>query len=398
MAENLRSSAVLVLAAGRGTRASGVGGLPKQYRSLGGMAVVARAITPFLGLGRLGPVAVVIHPDDAARYRQAVAPLAGQLLEPIPGGATRQASVLAGLEALARHQPTRVLIHDAARPFVSTAVIDRVLDALTLHQGAIPALPVADTLKRAGRKGLIEATIPRANLFAAQTPQGFAFAAILAAHRQAQAAGRNDFTDDAAIAEWAGHAVALVPGETVNRKLTTEEDLAMAERHLSAGALTGTRIGSGFDVHKFGPGDHVWLCGVRIPFSAGLIGHSDADAALHALTDALLGAIADGDIGQHFPPSDPQWKGAPSELFLKDAVARVTARSGQILNVDVTILCEAPRIAPHRDAMRARIAGIIGIKIEQVSVKATTTEGLGFTGRREGIAAQATAAVLLADR
>jgi 2-C-methyl-D-erythritol 4-phosphate cytidylyltransferase/2-C-methyl-D-erythritol 2,4-cyclodiphosphate synthase len=311
---------------------------------------------------------------------------------PVNGGETRQASVLAGLRALAGPAPDHVLIHDAVRPFVSADLISRVLAALAAAPAAICALPLADTLKRAGADGRIAGTLDRTGLWRAQTPQGFRFADILAAHEAAAAAGRTDFTDDAAIAEWAGLAVALVPGSEANAKLTTAEDLAMADRAL---APADVRTGIGFDVHRFAPGDHVWLCGVRIPHSHRLEGHSDADVALHALTDAILGAIGDGDIGQHFADTDPRWKGAASHLFLADALSRARARGGSIGNVDVTLLCEAPRIAAHRDAMRARIAEILQISVDRVGVKATTTERLGFLGRGEGIAAMATATVIL---
>ena len=309
------------------------------------------------------------------------------------GGETRQASVLLGLEALAGTAPDLVLIHDAARPFVSAAVIGRVVDALASRSGAIAALPVVDSLKTSGGASTIRGSIDRAGLWRAQTPQGFAFGPILDAHRAAASAGRHDFTDDAAVAEWAGMEVALVLGEERNVKLTTREDMDMAERMLAASAEP--RTGTGFDVHRLVAGDGVWLCGVRVPHDHALEGHSDADVGLHALTDALLGAIGDGDIGQHFPPSDPQWKGASSATFLADAARRVAAAGGRITNVDVTIMAEAPKVAPHRDAMRAAIADILGIDVARVSIKATTTEGLGFVGRREGIAASAVATLMI---
>ncbi len=314
---------------------------------------------------------------------------------PVSGGATRQASVRAGLEALAAAGPRCVLIHDAARPFVDTDTISRVVDALETTAGAIAAAPVADTLKMDRGDGIIEKTIARDGLWRAQTPQGFHFAEILAAHKRAEAEGRNDFTDDSGLAEWAGLDVQLVTGSTRNIKMTTAEDLAMAQRIV--GTPYEPRVGSGFDVHKFGPGDHIWLCGVKIAHTQSLVGHSDADAPLHALTDAILGALGDGDIGQHFPPSDPQWKGAPSRLFLDDAAKRVTARGGRITHVDITILCEAPKIGPHRDSMRQAIAEILHLPIDRVGIKATTTEQLGFTGRGEGLAALATATLLLPE-
>ena len=293
--------------------------------------------------------------------------------------------------------PDRVLIHDAARPFLTPDIIDRVLAALGQSPGALAAVPLADTLKQAGPDNRVAATIDRAGLWRAQTPQGFRFADILAAHQRAQAAGRDDLTDDAAVASWAGLPVTLVLGSASNIKLTAAEDLAMAER--TAGAqMPDVRTGQGFDVHRLVPGDHVWLCGVRIAHTHTLLGHSDADVALHALTDALLGAIGDGDIGQHFPDNDPRWKGTASAIFLAEALRLVRARGGTIGNVDVTLLCEAPKIAPHRDTMRRRIAELLGLEEGRVSVKATTTEGLGFTGRREGIAALATATVIIAPR
>jgi 2-C-methyl-D-erythritol 4-phosphate cytidylyltransferase/2-C-methyl-D-erythritol 2,4-cyclodiphosphate synthase len=290
-----------------------------------------------------------------------------------------------------------VLIHDAARPFVTPEVIGRVLGGLERAPAVIAAVPLADTLKRTGPGGRIAATIERAGLWRAQTPQGFRYEAILRAHEAAEAAGREDLTDDAAVAEWANIPVEMVEGSEANVKLTTLEDMARAATMAPASGPVASdiRTGQGFDVHRFATGDHVWLCGVRIPHVHALEGHSDADVGLHALTDALLGAIGDGDIGQHFPPTDPRWRGAASHLFLADAAGRVRSRGGTISNVDVTILCEAPKIAPHRDAMRARIAEILRLDVTRVGVKATTTEGLGFTGRREGIAALAVATVAL---
>jgi 2-C-methyl-D-erythritol 4-phosphate cytidylyltransferase/2-C-methyl-D-erythritol 2,4-cyclodiphosphate synthase len=388
-------NAVLMVAAGRGARAAGANALPKQYVTIGGEPVLTRSLKTFLSHRAIDLVQVVIHPDDRALYDRAVAGLSGPIAPPVHGGPARQDSVRAGLLVLKAARPEHVLVHDAARPFLTHELIDRVLAALRQHAGAIAALPLADSLKRAGAHGLIAETIGRSGLWRAQTPQGFRFSAILDAHRAAAAAGRSDFTDDAAIAAWAGLAVALVPGEERNFKLTAAEDLAMAERLLAgAPAAPDVRTGTGFDVHRFGPGDHVRLCGVDIPHSHTLEGHSDADVGLHALTDAILGALGEGDIGQHFPPDDPRWQGAVSAIFLKDAARRVAARGGRISNVDVTLLCEAPRIAPYRDAMRAEIAVLLGIEMARVGVKATTTEGLGFTGRREGIAAAATATLI----
>ncbi len=385
------TAAALIVAAGRGVRAGGA--LPKQYAQIGGTPVLARTLELFLGHPRIDRAVVVIGTGDRALYDDAAGAGHSKLAPPVTGGDTRQRSVLNGLRALAPLGPSVVVIHDAVRPFVTADIVDRVLDALADTPAAIAALPVADTLKRAGPQLRIAETVPRAGLWRAQTPQGFRFAEILAAHEAAAAAGQADLTDDAAVAEWAGLAVTLVEGSEANRKLTTAEDLTMARN--SVPASPDVRTGQGFDVHRFAPGDHVWLCGVRVPHSHALEGHSDADVGLHALTDALLGAVADGDIGQHFPNTDPAWKGAASHVFVTEALKRVHARGATITNVDITLLCEAPKIAPHRDAMRARIAEILGLDIARVAVKATTTEGLGFTGRREGIAATAVATVVL---
>ncbi|SMF25345.1 2-C-methyl-D-erythritol 2,4-cyclodiphosphate synthase [Tistlia consotensis] len=387
----------LVVAAGRGHRFGGA--LPKQYRRLAGRPLLAHCLERLAAHPGIDAVRVVIHPDDRALYDEAAADLA--LLEPCAGGAERQDSVRLGLDSLAAlpgGAPRRVLIHDGARPFPGAAMLERLLQALDSHDGAIPALAVTDTLKR-GRAGpagmpLCGETVPRDGLWRAQTPQAFRLEAIRAAHHALKGEA---LTDDAALAERAGLAVALVEGEEENFKVTTQQDLARAERLLAGGGASGreTRIGNGFDVHRFGPGDSVMLCGVPVAHSHGLVGHSDADVGLHALTDALLGALGAGDIGQHFPPTDPRWKGADSAAFLAHAGSLLAARGGRILNLDVTLICERPKVGPHREAMRARIAGILGIAVERVGVKATTTEGLGFTGRREGIAAQATAALEL---
>ena len=378
--------AAVIVAGGRGVRAGG--GLPKQYRRLAGQPVLRHTVAAFAGHGRVDSVQVVIHPDDRALYEQAVAGL--DVRTPVFGGDTRQASVLAGLEALADAAPTVVLIHDAARAFVSAAVIDGVIDAvLATGDGAIPALPVTDTLKRGG--DVVEATVDRAGLNRAQTPQGFPYSTILAAHQRAR---EEALTDDAAVAEAAGLAVRLVAGEEDNVKLTTAEDFARAEARLS-GALGDVRTGTGFDVHRFEPGDHVWLCGVRVPHSEGLKGHSDADVGLHAITDAILGALGAGDIGEHFPPTDARWKDAASDRFLAHAGELVAERGGTVAHVDVTLICERPRLGPHKSAMVARVADILGLDASRVSVKATTTEKLGFTGRGEGIAAQAVATLRL---
>ncbi len=363
-------------------------GLPKQYRALAGRALLWHTARAFVGHPEVGAVRVVIHPDDRDLYRAATSGLA--LMEPVAGGDSRQESAYRGLQSLADRPPRTVLIHDAARPFVPRDLVSRVLAALDTQPGAIPALPVRDTLKRSDddEGGRIAVTVDRRGLWQAQTPQGFRFAEIMAAHRRFAGA---DLTDDAAVAERAGLAVALVAGDADNVKLTTADDFRRAER--VAAADLEVRTGIGFDVHRFGDGDHVVLCGVDIPHDGGLEGHSDADVGLHALTDALLGAIGAGDIGSHFPPSDPRWRGAPSEIFLRRAGELVAAAGGRICNLDVTIVCERPRVAPHRQAMRERIAAILALSPERVSVKGTTTERLGFTGRGEGIAAQAIATV-----
>lgn len=387
----------LIVAAGRGSRAADAGSGPKQYTALGASCVLTEAMRPLLLSPLIDHVLVVIHRDDTTNYAAAVACLDHtKLLDAATGGATRQHSVRAGLDALSRLSPERVLIHDAARPFLTADTIERVVAALTANPAAIPALPLADTLKRAGPNGTVAATVDRAGLWRAQTPQGFRYSDIVAAHAAAAAAGRFDFTDDAAIAEWFGLAVQIVPGNISNIKLTTAEDMRMAQAAHMPAHLPDIRTGQGFDVHRFMPGDHVWLCGVRVPHSHGVEAHSDGDVALHALTDALLGAIADGDIGQHFKNTDPRWRGASSDLFLADAVRRVTERGGRISNVDVTVLCETPKIGPHRDAMRARMAEILGLPVDRVALKATTTEQLGFAGRREGLAAMALATVVMA--
>ena len=380
----------LVVAAGRGTRLGGE--RPKQYRTLGGQALLRHSVERLAAHPRIDRVRVVYHPADQDLYDAAVAGL--DILPPVPGGAARQDSARLGLESLESLAPSRVLIHDAARPFVDQIVIDRVLDALEQAPGAIPALPVADTVKR-GENGVVTDTLDRTALWRVQTPQGFDYRAILAAHR---AVIGMELTDDAAVAERAGLTVRLVEGAESNFKVTTTDDFERAEKLTSGGGdyRSGDyRSGQGFDVHAFGPGDHVWLCGLKIPHSQGLIGHSDADVGLHALTDAILGALGAGDIGMHFPPSDPKWRGAPSHLFLRHAADLVAQAKGRIVHVDVTMMCEAPRIGPHREAMVAKIAEILGLPANRVSVKATTTEKLGFLGRSEGMAAQAIATLQL---
>ena len=382
--------AAVVVAAGQGLRAGGE--IPKQFRRIAGETLLERALSAFAEAPDVTFVQPVIRPDDVDLVRRLTSGM--NVLEPVAGGATRQASVRAGLEALVSCAPDIVLVHDAARPFASASLIARAIAAAEKTGAAIPALPVTDTVKRIDNTGTIEATLDRNSIRLVQTPQAFAFPALFDAHRRALAQGRNDFTDDAALAEWAGIKVSVFAGEPGNIKFTTPEDFARAEAIQSAG-LGDVRTGSGLDVHAFGPGDHVTLGGIRIPHAQALTGHSDADVALHALTDAILGALADGDIGAHFPPSDPQWRGASSDRFLTFAVERVRARGGRIAHLDLTIVCEAPRIGEHRDRMRANIANLAGIGIERVGVKATTSEKLGFTGRGEGIAAYATATIRL---
>ena len=381
----------LVVAAGRGSRFGT--GTPKQYRLLAGTPLLRRAVASFLAHPQVSAVRVVVDADDAEGYHQAVGDL--PLMPPTPGGATRQESVRRGLESLADAAPERVLIHDAARPFVARDILDRVIGALDDWDGAVPALPVVDTLKRADAAANtnlspIIATVDRAGLWRAQTPQGFRYPGILEAHRRYVGLG---LTDDAAVAEGAGLRVALVAGDEDNLKVTTEDDLRRCER-LLAGACE-TRTGFGFDVHRFCEGSQVILCGVAVPHDRGLLGHSDADVGLHALTDALLGAVGAGDIGKHFPPSDQRWRGAPSALFLHHAAALIGQAGGSIVNVDVTLICERPKVDRYREAMRCRIAELLAVRVARVSVKATTTEGLGCTGRREGIAAQAIATARL---
>lgn len=410
-------AAAVVVAAGRGIRIGG--DRPKQYRRVGGQAVLTRTLAALAvheGIARIQPV---IAPDAAAFYHACLADLdpvlRWKLAEPVTGGATRQLSVRAGLEALAAAgTPELVLVHDAARPFVDAALIDRALAAGRDHGAAVPGIPVTDTVKRVEELtpgiGHVRETPARENLRAVQTPQAFVFALLLDAHRRAGAEALDGFTDDGALAEWAGLPVVVFEGDVRNRKITQPADLIEADRSFSgsdsdpsgqpgASAMTAyvTRLGTGFDVHAFTEGDHVWLGGVKIPADRGVLAHSDGDVALHALTDALLGAIADGDIGTHFPPSDEQWRGASSDRFLAHAVELVRARGGKIDHLDITVLAEAPRIGAHREAIRARIAEIAGVPLSSVSIKATTTEKLGFVGRAEGLAAQAAATVRLPE-
>jgi 2-C-methyl-D-erythritol 4-phosphate cytidylyltransferase/2-C-methyl-D-erythritol 2,4-cyclodiphosphate synthase len=382
--------AAVVVAAGRGERAGG--GMPKQYRTIGGIPVIRLALLNLTRARVFSAIQPVVHGDDLEMFRAACEGVAAE--QPVAGGATRQASVLAGLEALVPHKPDVVLVHDAARPFVSPALIARAVAAGEKGAG-VPALAITDTVKVV-EGDVVSSTLDRNVLRTIQTPQAFKFDMLLAAHRKAASAGRSDFPDDASLAEWAGTRVNVFQGDPENIKLTTPDDFLRADANAMA-ALGDVRVGSGYDVHVFGDGDHVMLGGVRIPHTRGVVGHSDADVALHALVDAILGALADGDIGVHFPPSDPQWRGAASARFLEYARDRVSARGGRIAHVDITIICEAPKIGPHRDSMRMRLAGILAIGMDRISVKATTTEGLGFAGRREGIAAQAVATVMIGE-
>jgi 2-C-methyl-D-erythritol 4-phosphate cytidylyltransferase/2-C-methyl-D-erythritol 2,4-cyclodiphosphate synthase len=371
--------AAIIVAAGRGTRAGGT--VPKQWQLLAGQPVVRHSIRAFAGLA--DQVILVVHPDDVAR----AAPMEVQLVE---GGATRDASVRNALIHLAGTGTSRVLIHDGARPLVSPALITRLIGALDQSVAAAPAVPVTDALWR-GDDLRVTGTQDRTGLWRAQTPQAFHFDAILAAHR----AHPGGAADDVEVARAAGLDVMIVQGDEDNLKLTFAADFARAERILK-GRSMDIRVGNGFDVHAFGPGDHVCLCGVRVPHGKGLVGHSDADVGMHALTDAIYGALAEGDIGQHFPPSDPQWKGAESHIFLRHAANRAAQRGFAIAHADVTLICERPKIGPYAGPMRAALAAILGIAPDRISVKATTSERLGFTGREEGIAALATATLVAA--
>jgi len=375
------SFSAIIVAAGTGSRA----GETKQWRRLGGRPVLRWSAEALLSAGA-SELAVVVAPGAEALAAEALQGLEGWFA--VAGGATRAASVRAGLDALTAPADTRVLIHDAARPFLDAATIGRVLAALEQHDAALPVLPVADSLRR-GADDLLGESVDRDGLWRAQTPQGFRLEAI----RSAWAAWPEgpSPTDDVEVARAAGRTVAMVAGDTRLMKLTYPEDFAMAEALIPR----QTRVGQGFDAHRWGPGSSVWLCGVEIPHDQTLIGHSDADAGLHALTDAILGAMGDGDIGDHFPPTDPQWKGASSDRFLIHAVERLAARGGRLVNVDVTLICERPKVKPHRQAMRERLADLLSLPLDAVSVKATTTEAMGFTGRGEGLAAQALATIEL---
>ena len=388
--------AIVLVAAGKGVRAGGP--IPKQYAPLLGRPLLAHTLE---ALGVLkASIQPVIGPGDEAQFEKVMESIPADLRAlcrtPVIGGDTRQASVLKGLEALSGAPPNIVLIHDGARCHPAADLLARAVDAARVHGAAIPGLVVSDTIKQIDAQGFVSLTPERSTLRAVQTPQSFNYSLILKAHQNAAKEKIANLTDDGAVAEWAGHRVHLLPGDTQNLKITEASDFAIMERFMSAD-LTDIRTGQGYDVHAFGPGDHVWLGGVKIPHTAALMGHSDADVLLHALTDAILGALAEGDIGSHFPPSDPQWKGAASDQFLRHAVALVTQRGGKIAHLDGTLICEAPKVGPYREAIRARIADICALPLHRVAVKATTSEGLGFTGRREGIAAMALATLRLPE-
>ncbi len=390
----------LIVAAGRGVRAGA--GTPKQYKALAGAPLLVRTLTPFVHHEKIDRILVVIHSQDGAHYELCRGAFdTAAFLSPVMGGASRQESVYRGLDALKSLSPQRVLIHDGARPFVDAGLIDRVCSALHDHKAVLPVCDLSDTIARVDAQGHMSETLPRAACRASQTPQGFHFAAILEAHRAARAAPVDTFTDDAQIAHWAGIKVSCVVGSDRNVKITTAQDIEQARHNLLASdgfsMNLSVRTGIGYDVHAFGADGDLILGGVRIPHTHALAGHSDADVVLHALTDAILGAMADGDIGQHFPPTDAAWKGASSDQFLRFATARLSARGGLLLHLDVNVICQAPKIAPYALAMRRRIAQIASLQADRVSVKATTSEGLGFTGRREGIAAQAIATLFLPD-
>ncbi|WP_075996348.1 bifunctional 2-C-methyl-D-erythritol 4-phosphate cytidylyltransferase/2-C-methyl-D-erythritol 2,4-cyclodiphosphate synthase [Salaquimonas pukyongi] len=392
-------TAAIIVAAGRGSRMGDAGSAPKQYARLGGQSLLAHSCKAFLDHGDVAVVLPVIHPGDVSLFNEAVSPHP-DLLAPVFGGATRQQSVHAGLKALAEREtkPDTVLVHDAARPFISASTITAVLQGIEESTGALPGLAVPDTVKRARSDGLIEETLSRDGLYLAQTPQGFLFGDLLAAHDNAAAEGHSGFTDDAAVAEWAGLSTVIVPGNAENFKITTKRDLNKAFDIMQVNKKLDVKhphVGHGYDVHRLVQGGPIVVCGIEIASKLRADGHSDADVGLHALTDALLGAICDGDIGSHFPPSDPRWKGASSDRFLAHACRLAREKDGDIVHLDVTLICEAPKIGPHRDAMRSRIAGICGLSASHVSVKATTHERIGTIGRGEGIAAMATATVMM---
>jgi 2-C-methyl-D-erythritol 4-phosphate cytidylyltransferase / 2-C-methyl-D-erythritol 2,4-cyclodiphosphate synthase len=384
--------AAVIVAAGNGSRAGGE--LPKQYQKIGGEAILRRTLRIFANHSEITVVQTVIGANQHAAFDEVAMGL--KVAPPVVGGATRQMSCRIGIEACSPLSPDIVLIHDAARPFVSHEAISSVIAALQYADGAIPALPVADTIKL-GKGGIIERTLDRSSLYNVQTPQGFHFLAIRDAHARAAASGRTDYTDDAAVAEAAGLKVKLLPGDPHNRKLTTLQDIAMADAEIKQQSATTLeiRVGQGIDFHRFEPGTSLWLCGVEISHSHKLSGHSDADVALHALTDAILGAIGEGDIGTHFPPTDPQWKGARSSIFLAKARGLLEAMGGSIANVDITILTEVPKIAPHVAKMKTELSRQLAIDKSRIAIKATTTEMMGAIGRKEGMAAMAIATVRL---
>ncbi len=375
----------LIVAGGKGTRFGA--SQPKQYSLLHGTAILRHTVLAFLHSPAIDHVQVVIHPEDEALYHHAMIGLS--LLPPVSGGKTRQDSVRLGLEAIKTLTPAKVLIHDAARPFVAPALIHRVVTALDTAPAIIPVLPIYETVKQMNSEGtIISATLNREQLRTAQTPQGFHYSTILSLHKHYQG---ESYTDDAALCEQAGIVVQAIEGDIQNRKITTQGDIIMQYE---------TRVGTGFDAHRFkeptNANPHVMLCGIAIPYTMTLEAHSDGDVALHALVDALLGTVGAGDIGQHFPPSDPQWKDADSRQFVAYACQLITQAGGRIVNVDITLIGEAPRIGPYRDAMREKVASILAIAANRVNIKATTTEKMGFTGRKEGIAAQAIASIEVA--
>jgi 2-C-methyl-D-erythritol 4-phosphate cytidylyltransferase/2-C-methyl-D-erythritol 2,4-cyclodiphosphate synthase len=397
----LMETIAIVVAAGRGSRAGE--GLPKQYRTLAGRTVLGRTLETFATHPAVTRIVCAIHPDDREFYAASIAELPpeaqAKVLEPVSGGATRQISVHRAVASLAESGDAVCLVHDAARPFVDSALVHRAIEAGARFGAAIPGLAVTDTVKRVAADGAVVETLDRTKLRNVQTPQAFRLKPLAEAHARAAAEGRDAFTDDGQLMEWAGATVHIFEGDGGNVKLTNPRDFDEAERRLAGkGAGMITRVGTGFDVHTFTDGDHIWLGGVRIPHTKGVLAHSDGDVVLHALTDALLGAIASGDIGTHFPPSDPQWRGASSDRFLDHAAKEVRSRGGVIDHLDVTVLCERPRIGAHREPMRERIAAIVGISVENVSIKATTTERMGFTGREEGLAAQAAATIRMPER
>jgi 2-C-methyl-D-erythritol 4-phosphate cytidylyltransferase / 2-C-methyl-D-erythritol 2,4-cyclodiphosphate synthase len=384
--------AVVLVAAGRGERAGASHEGPKQYRAIGGKSVIARSVEAFLSHPRIGQIVAVMHPDDEDLFHRSLSGFEPRIIA-VHGGATRQSSTYGGLLALKDFAPKYVMIHDAVRPFVDEALLGRVISALEIGSGVIPAVQVSDTIKKVGPAGLVDTTVPRAGLYGAQTPQAFSYSEILEAHQRAANESSAQFTDDASIAEFAGIPVRVVEGSAQNIKLTWKGEIDMADMMLST-RIPDVRVGNGYDVHAFETGISVTLCGVNIAHSAKLSGHSDADVALHALTDALLATCGAGDIGMHFPPSEIKWKGAASEIFVRHAAALVREAGGHIANADITLICEAPKIGPHRDAMVAAVSSMLGIDAYRFSIKATTNERLGFIGRGEGIAAIATVSVV----